>query len=208
VEDRRKDNFKKLFHPSSIAVVGASADTQKLGGGRCFVYLKKSYRGNLYPVNPKYTDMLGVPCYPSLKDVPGKVDLAVLSLPAKQIGGALRECVAQGIKAVCIFSSGFAEVGGSGMEMQREIEALAKKNELCVLGPNCEGYYNIQESIPATFSTSAEKEIPGGKIALISQRGPPPWLPMRRSGIGRAWDLKRREKTIPFCCPLEFVRAS
>lgn len=171
MEALKKDHFRKLFQPTSIAIVGVSADTKKLGGGRCFEYLTRNYAGKLYPVNPKYQDLLGIKCFPSLSGIGEEVDLAVLSLPAKQIGSALLDCAAKGIRAICIFSSGFSEVGGTGVEMQKEINIIARENGLSVLGPNCEGYYNVNERIPVTFSTAADKEIPKGNVGLVTQSG-------------------------------------
>ena len=114
-------DLKKLFHPRSVALIGASTEQNKLSGRPFRFFREYGYAGNVYPVNPKYPEIAGVPCFANLSDIPGEVDLAVITLPATAVPQALEECGAKGVKAAAIISSGFAEVGGEGVRLQEEL---------------------------------------------------------------------------------------
>src|SRR5512145_3109887 len=120
-------NLEKLFHPRSVALIGASTEQNKLSGRPIRYFREFGYAGRLYPVNPKYKEIAGLPCYANLADVPGEVDLAVITLPATAVPAALAACGAKGVKAAAIISSGFAEVGGEGVELQENLQRVASK---------------------------------------------------------------------------------
>ena len=165
-------DLKNLFHPRSVALIGASTEQNKLSGRPFRFFREYGYAGNVYPVNPKYPEIAGVPCFAKLSDIPGEVDLAVITLPATAVPEALAECGAKGVKAAAIISSGFAEVGGEGIRLQDELQRIALENGIAVCGPNCSGFVYFPERVTATFSVGLDGGFPeAGPAAFISQSG-------------------------------------
>jgi acetate---CoA ligase (ADP-forming) len=165
-------DLKSLFHPRSVALIGASTEQNKLSGRPFRFFREFGYAGNIYPVNPKYTEIAGVPCFAKLSDIPGEVDLAVITLPASAVPQALEECGAKGVKAAAIISSGFAEVGGEGLRLQDELQRIAAANGIAICGPNCSGFVYFPEKVTATFSVGLDVGFPEpGPAAFISQSG-------------------------------------
>ena len=165
-------DLKNLFHPRSVALIGASTEQNKLSGRPFRFFREYGYAGNVYPVNPKYPEIAGVPCFAKLSDIPGEVDLAVITLPATAVPEALAECGAKGVKAAAIISSGFAEVGGEGVRLQDELQRIALENGIAVCGPNCSGFVYFPERVTATFSVGLDGGFPeAGPAAFISQSG-------------------------------------
>jgi acyl-CoA synthetase (NDP forming) len=165
-------DLKKLFHPRSVALIGASNEHAKLSGRPLRFFREYGYAGNVYPVNPKYPEIAGVPCFAKLADIPGEVDLAVITLPATAVPEALAECGAKGVRAAAIISSGFAEVGGEGARLQDELKRVALENGIAVCGPNCSGFVYFPERVTATFSVGLDGGFPeAGPAAFISQSG-------------------------------------
>lgn len=158
----------KMFFPESVAVVGASDVPAKWGNLILTSILGWNFPGKVYPVNPKKDTILGHKAYPSLTAIPGEVDLALFAVPAQAIPEGLRECVAKGIKAAVIITSGFREAGASGAQLEREIVDIAREGGMLFIGPNTMGIASAHryfEAIPAP--TGPE---PGG-LAVISQSG-------------------------------------
>ena len=157
-----------MTHAKSIAVVGA-ARARRGGFPGMFGCLRNfGYPGKLYPINPKVEEISGIKTYPSLISLPERVDLVIISVPAPFVPDALRDCVASGNKNIHIFSSGFKESGEEeGIQLQKEIEKIAREGGLRVVGPNCMGFY-VPASRMLTW-TAASKE--SGPISLISQSG-------------------------------------
>ncbi|HXV83239.1 MAG TPA: acetate--CoA ligase family protein, partial [Candidatus Binatia bacterium] len=165
-------NLKSLFQPRSVALIGVSNEPNKLSGRPFRFFREYGYAGKVYPVNPKYQEIAGVPCFATLSDIPGEVDLAVITLPAIAVPEALAECGAKGAKAAAIISSGFAEVGGEGARLQEELTEVASKFGIAVCGPNCSGFVYFPERVTATFSVGIEGGFPEtGPAAFISQSG-------------------------------------
>ena len=165
-------DFKSLFHPRSVALIGASTEQNKLSGRPFRFFREFGYSGNVYPVNPKYPEIAGVPCFAKLSDIPGEVDLAVITLPATAVPEAMTACGVKGVKAAAIISSGFAEVGDQGIRLQDELKRIALKNEIAVCGPNCSGFVYFPERVTATFSVGLDGGFPeAGPAAFISQSG-------------------------------------
>jgi acetate---CoA ligase (ADP-forming) len=165
-------DLKSLFHPRSVALIGASTEQNKLSGRPFRFFREFGYAGNIYPVNPKYTEIAGVPCFAKLSDIPGEVDLAVITLPAPAVPEALAECGTKGVKAAAIISSGFAEVGGEGVRLQNDLQRIALENGIAVCGPNCSGFVYFPERVTATFSVGLDGGFPEtGPAAFISQSG-------------------------------------
>lgn len=134
------------------------------------------YAGALYPVNPRYTELDGLPTYPTIGDVPGSVDMALVIVPAPLVVSVLEQCAAAGVGAAMVITSGFAERGGTGTALQGQIAELVERTGLRVCGPNSEGLYNPSAHVCATFSPAVDPDHgyvprPRGPIAIVSQSG-------------------------------------
>lgn len=163
--------LQALLRPRSIAILGASADLAKVNG-RTLRYLRdKGYAGTIYPVNPKYGEIAGLRCFPSVGAIPDPVDLAVVAVPAQFVAGAIRELGAKRIKAAIVFSSGFGETGKAGRELERAVVAAAREAGVRLCGPNCLGLINAFDQVIATFSQFAEGETPAGPVGFVTQSG-------------------------------------
>lgn len=165
-------NLDPLFHPRSVAVIGASADITRIGGRPIKFLLAHKYPGKIFPVNPKYPEIAGLPCYPAIQAVPEAVDVALIGLPAEAVLGALLQCAQKGVKSAIVFSSGFAEADDAGAEMQKKLGEIAQKLAFPFCGPNCVGIINLPERIPMSFinALDAGPVIPG-PIGFVSQSG-------------------------------------
>jgi len=155
-----------FFIPESIAVVGASKDSRKIGHAALKNLLISDYECKIYPVNPKEDAILGLKCYKKITDVPGKIDLVLISVPAKIVPQILRDCVKKNVKNVIIISSGFSEVGNH--ELEDELKGIIKDSKMRVLGPNVMGYKNATIGLDASFVYGNPRK---GNVALISQSG-------------------------------------
>lgn len=158
-----------LVSPRSVAIIGAS---QKAGRGTGAVrnLLELGFAGQIYPVNPKYDSVLGLPCYPNLKAIPGPVDLVAIGIPGEHVIAALEEAHAKQVPAAVIFASGFGEAGEMGRKRQAELEAFVQRTGMLICGPNCLGVINFQTRAAGYSSTSA-KDVPTGDVAVVSQSG-------------------------------------
>ncbi len=162
-----------LFYPSSIAIIGASQNLLKPSGIPLALLTLFEYAGKVYPVNPKYDQLGGWKCYPTLADIPGPVDLAIIGVPAAITMEALRQCAAGGVKAAIVFTSGFAEVDESGRKVQEEMRRLAQISGMRILGPNCLGVLNLYNGSVPSFMYH---DKPTGlfypeKLSYITQSG-------------------------------------
>ncbi len=160
-----------LLHPKSIAVIGASADFNKINGRTLKALVDKGYAGRIFPVNPKYPTLLDLPCYPDIASIPGTVDLAVVAVPAKRVPDTLRELGRKKVLAAIVFSSGFSEVGGDGVRLEAELKLAITESGVRILGPNCLGLVNVFENVMATFSQFSLGPTPDGPIAFVTQSG-------------------------------------
>ncbi|HDI86536.1 MAG TPA: acetyl CoA synthetase [Candidatus Korarchaeota archaeon] len=155
-----------LFRPSSIAVIGASRTPGKIGHEILKNLVEYGYQGRVYPVNPKADEILGLRCYHSVSEIPGTVDLGVVSIPAKYVLDAIDELGEKGTRAVAVISSGFSEVGER--ELEEELVRRAHERGMRVLGPNISGVVYTPARMNATFGPT--KVLPGS-IAFITQAG-------------------------------------
>ncbi len=165
---------KDFLNPKSIAVIGAANDPARIGG-RPIDYLKRfGYQGQVYPVNPKYKEVMGLPCYPDVRSIPGPVDMAIVALPAAGVLDSIRDCVTKGVKSAIIFSGGFGELGAQGEKMQQDIAEVGRESGITIVGPNCLGVANLRNRVIATFSggfnTEPSRIVPG-TLGLVSQSG-------------------------------------
>ena len=144
-------NLNKIFKPQSIAVVGASEREGSVGYVIFNNLIGSGYNGVVYPINPKRESIQGVHAYPSVADLPKKVDLAVICTPAPTVPSVLEECGKAGIKGIIIISAGFAEMGEEGKKVMEQIDEIRKTYDQRVIGPNCLGIIKPSLKINASF---------------------------------------------------------
>ena len=166
----RKD-LERFFNPRSIAVVGASQDLITISGQPLQHLVSHGYAGRLYPVNPKYEEIIGVKCWPSIAALPETPDLVLVLINASRVAGLLRECGQRGVPFAIVFSSGYSEVGGEGVELQRELAAVAAEFDIGVVGPNCQGMINIASKVYAGFGSVFFTGYDAGAVSMVSQSG-------------------------------------
>ncbi|MHC1567876.1 MAG: acetate--CoA ligase family protein [Candidatus Syntropharchaeia archaeon] len=165
-----KQNFGPLFYPESVAVVGASGDQRKMGYQCVKSLVEGGFRGKIYPVNPKLSQILGIKAYPSIKSIPGRIDLAMVIVPAKHVPSTMRECAEKGVKGVVIITGGFRESGEPGKKLEDEILAIGREKGIKIIGPNTFGFLNLHANLNASFTPTLGR-LRKGNIALISQSG-------------------------------------
>jgi acetyl coenzyme A synthetase (ADP forming)-like protein len=159
--------LKNFFGPSSVAIIGASREPGKLGHEILHNIIEAGFKGKLYPVNPKAGEILGLKCYPSIKDVPAKVDLAVIIVPARFVPSVIADCGAKGIRAAIVISGGFRESGPEGEKLEQQMLKAAKQAKIRVIGPNCQGVNSTAAGFCASWPLVKVK----GPISIISQSG-------------------------------------
>ena len=157
-----------IFNPKSIAVVGASTEPTKLGNRILSNLVNREYSGRLFPINPHNKEMMGFRVYSSVVEVPEAIDLAVIVVPAAAALQAMEECVNKGVKGAVVITSGFAETGARGRELQEKMVEIAHKGGLRFVGPNCEGVFNASANIDLTFAAKSPRK---GGISFVSQSG-------------------------------------
>ena len=170
--DARAESLGCAFRPRSVAILGASDDPSRISG-RALHYMKKAgYAGAIYPVNNRRDRVQDLPAFHSLADVPQAPDIALIALPARATLGAVRDCVARGVRAAVIYASGFAEAGAEGKALQDEIAAIAGLGGLRLFGPNCLGMFHSGSGFIGTFSSVFDDGlIKNGPVAIASQSG-------------------------------------
>ncbi|MCX5843919.1 MAG: acetate--CoA ligase family protein [Deltaproteobacteria bacterium] len=162
-----------FFNPQGIAVVGATPNPSKGG----FAILKNcitGYRGNIYPVNPRYSEIEGLSCYPSVSAIPEHVDLAIVFVPAKLVPAAIKDCAAKGVPGVMIESGGFAETGQEGVSLQQSIKDISEHTGIRLWGPNCMGLVDAVSGHVFSFMDPSALQrglLLPGTISLIVQSG-------------------------------------
>ncbi len=163
-----KNPLEFFFKPRSVAVIGAKDDPDTVGATLMKNLLDSPFEGEVFPVNPKRKEVMGKQCYPSIKAVPGPIDLVLIVTPASTVPALIQQCVDAGARTAVILSAGFKEMGPPGLELEREILEIANKGCLRIIGPNCLGVMNTIHGLNATFATSMAHQ---GNIAFISQSG-------------------------------------
>ncbi|RLG71465.1 MAG: CoA-binding protein, partial [Thermoprotei archaeon] len=160
--------IKDLFAPRSVAIIGASRNPAKVGHTILRNAVKSGYKGKIYPINPKAKEILGIRCYKSILDVPDEVDLAVIAVPAPTVLDVAKECGEKGVKYLVVISAGFKEIGGEGVDRERNLISIGKKYGMRILGPNCLGFIDTYTPLNVTFAAVMPRK---GRIAFISQSG-------------------------------------
>ena len=164
--------LESFFAPRSVAVVGATSNHLK-GGYSIIANMLESFEGPVYPVNPGRDEVLGEKCYPSVRDLAGKVEAAIVFVPAANVPGVLEDCAAAGVKAAVLESGGFAEVGEEGKRIDRECREIAARTGLRLWGPNCTGLVNTDPFIFTPFmrAPKANERLKPGTLGIIAQSG-------------------------------------
>ncbi len=159
-----------FFYPTTVALIGATDTAFK--PARAILENLSQFNGAVYPVNPKHEMLLGRRCYASINTVPGKIDLAIVALPAPLVEQELDRLHKKGIRRIILISSGFAEAGEDGPRMQKRIAEKAKQYEMRVIGPNALGVFNTENGLDSFFVSRERVSVPGpGRLSIISQSG-------------------------------------
>ncbi len=160
--------LQALLHPKGVAVIGASRTPGKVGNAILSNLVKGGYAGKIIAVNPAGGEILGLKCRPDLNGLEGSVDLSVVVVPPPAVMGALEMSAKAGVKAAAVITAGFKEVGADGARMEQEMVAFCRKKGMRLLGPNCLGLINTENSMNASFATQMPRP---GSISVISQSG-------------------------------------
>lgn len=165
-----KEQLDKIMKPKAIAVIGASTKPKTIGSEIMQRLRDYKFTGDIYPVNPKADTIEGFKAYPTVGDIPGDVDFAVIIIPQKFVLEAIEQCNAKGIKGVCIISAGFKEAGKEGAEAEKQLVQKLQEYGMRCVGPNCLGVLNTHPSIQmdATFAEALPER---GNIGFVSQSG-------------------------------------
>jgi acyl-CoA synthetase (NDP forming) len=165
-------NFDRLFSPRGIALVGASSNLGSVGEQPLRFLTEYGYAGRVYPVNPKYTEMKGLPCFPDLASVPDPCDVALVVVGGQHVPGVIDQCGARGIAFAIVLSAGFHEIGERGADQQKALDAALARNKVRIIGPNCIGLLNLNEHIHAGFGGAmSNRTLRAGPLAMVTQSG-------------------------------------
>lgn len=157
-----------FFSPKNVALIGATENAGSVGRTLLWNLVTSPFGGTVFPVNPKRPSVLGIKAYPSIIDVPAKVDLAVIVIPAPAVPAAVEQCGQAGVKAVIVISAGFKEIGPEGVALERQVLATARKYGMRIVGPNCLGLMNPLTGLNASFAKGMARP---GSVGFISQSG-------------------------------------
>jgi acyl-CoA synthetase (NDP forming) len=181
-------DLDEFFYPRTVALIGATDKATK--PGRAILENLSHFNGAVYPVNPQHATLLGHHCYPSIAEVPEEIDLAIVALPAPLVEHEIDALKAKGIRKLIIISSGFAETGDAGVQMQKRIAEKIKQYGMRLIGPNALGIYNTDNGLDSFFVSRERVSRPdAGRLSIISQSGAITVILMEafaRDGIGIA----------------------
>ncbi|WDP88558.1 MAG: bifunctional acetate--CoA ligase family protein/GNAT family N-acetyltransferase [Desulfobacter sp.] len=161
-------NLLKMFSPGSVAVIGASEKKGRVGEALMQNLITGTFDGDIFPVNPNYSDIMGIPAAGSVLDLSGSVDLAVVAAPIIQVPQIIADCGEKGVAGAVVLSAGGKETGVKGREIEARIKAAARRTGIRIIGPNCVGMAHTQKGLNASFMQ--EFPLPG-RIAFLSQSG-------------------------------------
>jgi acyl-CoA synthetase (NDP forming) len=192
IAEPQTNSIHPLLAPSSIAVIGASDDSGRVGGMPLHFLAEVGYAGAVYPVNPRRATVQGRESYARIGDVPGPVDLAIVAVAADQAVEVVAECADAGVRGAVIFSAGFAETDSAGQARQDELARIASETGIRLCGPNCAGIMNVAQRMTASFGShlAADTSLIPGPIAIVSQSGAVGaylFTLARRAGIGLSY---------------------
>ena len=162
-------DLSPLFAPRRVAVLGVSRSPEKLGHRLLANLLEAEFPGEVFPVNPSGEAILGVKSVPRVADLPEGLDLALVSLPAQSVVGAVRELGRLGCRAAVVLASGFGEAGEGGQAVQRELAGIVAASGMRIVGPNCMGVVNVPGRLNGSYFWNVPREA--GGITFVSQSG-------------------------------------
>jgi acetyl coenzyme A synthetase (ADP forming)-like protein len=163
-------SLRPFFRPRSVAVVGASRDPSSIGYRLLDALVTNHFQGPVYPVNPKASVIGGIRAYPTVRDLPEPVDLAVIAVPREAVPTVVDDCAARGVRAIVVITAGFAEVGDEGRALQQQLADKVRGYGMRMVGPNCMGLLNTDPNVQLN-ATFAPVFPPQGRVALSSQSG-------------------------------------
>ncbi|MDR6265841.1 CoA-binding protein [Roseobacter sp. N2S] len=164
-------NLDRLFTPQAVAVLGASANPEAIGGQPVAHLQNQGFSGAIYPINPKYSEVAGLPCYGSLADTPTVPDVVIVAIPAQHVEAGIKAAGEKGIPFAIVFSAGYAEAGEAGAKRQAALCDIARAAGVTLIGPNCQGLMNISVPIHMGFGAPYGLSYAKGGFALTSQSG-------------------------------------
>lgn len=156
-----------FLNPNSVAIIGASKDPTKRGFRAIQTLLQEKFAGAIFPINPKETDILGLPCHPDLDSVPQQIDLALICTPARTLPSMVRACGEKGVRGAVVLAGGFSEAGEEGARLEQEMITAARQFGVRLVGPNTSGMFNTHKACNLVGFSDLE---PGG-IGILSQSG-------------------------------------
>ena len=166
------DTLAPLLNPGSVAIIGASDNPTRIGGRPLRYMQDAGFSGRIYPVNPNRESVQQMPAFATISDVPEPVDTAIIAVPAQAVVGTAEACAVAHVKAIIIFSAGFAEMSDDGRRRQDALAAIARTTPMRIVGPNCLGVYNSATGFFGTFTSTIEADRPTpGRVGLVSQSG-------------------------------------
>jgi acyl-CoA synthetase (NDP forming) len=165
---RKAEIDRSIFYPRSVAVIGASGDPLKFGGIYLRALLDFGFKGKIFPVNPRGGELMGIHVFRSLDEVPEKIDLACISLPAEKVAESLRDCLGKGVKGAQILTAGFREAGEDGRRKEQELVEISRQG-IRIIGPNCFGIYSPEAGL--TLMPGAQLSREPGTVGFFSQSG-------------------------------------
>ncbi|MEX0880786.1 MAG: acetate--CoA ligase family protein [Thermoanaerobaculia bacterium] len=163
-------SIKPFFEPRGVAVVGAGRQRGKIGAEIFHNLTAARFEGQVAPVNPKASSIDSVKCYPRVTDIPHDVDLAVIAVPAEEVGDVVDDCVAKGVKGIVVISAGFGEAGPEGRARELALLEKIRSARIRLIGPNCMGLVNTDPNVRLN-ATFAPVYPPEGRVAMLSQSG-------------------------------------
>lgn len=167
-----RGDLSRFLNPRGVAVVGASNDLSRIGGQPLRLLTEFGYAGKVYPVNPKYSEIKGLACYPDVASVPQPCDVALVALSAPHVPGVIEQCGRAGIPYALVLSAGFSEVGGEGVSLQSKLVETARRAGVRIVGPNCLGIMNLRDNARIGFGGTLQlATLKPGPLAMVTQSG-------------------------------------
>ncbi|MBK1989289.1 bifunctional acetate--CoA ligase family protein/GNAT family N-acetyltransferase [Sphaerospermopsis aphanizomenoides BCCUSP55] len=168
LQTERINPLDAIFAPKTVAVIGASEKPGSVGRTLLWNLITNPFNGTVFPINPQRHSVLGIKAYPTIFDVPEKIDLAVIATPAHTVPKIISDCVDAGIKGAIIISAGFKEAGAKGIALEQEILQIAHRGKIRIIGPNCLGVMSPLSGLNATFASTMARP---GNVGFLSQSG-------------------------------------
>jgi acetyl coenzyme A synthetase (ADP forming)-like protein len=164
------DSLTPFFHPRSVSVIGASRNRTHIGYRLLESLQQGRFAGTIVPVNPHATIIAGLPVFPSLRAIPGPVDLAIIAVPPNAVLTVIDDCAAKQVPAAILITAGFAETGASGISLERQLREKVRRHGMRLIGPNCFGLMNLDPAVRLN-ATYTPIFPPAGRVAIASESG-------------------------------------